>query len=417
MDSCGSVVFSCLTVKDTVLAAECCKEWRKYSQDAINERADKWLAETSRAWAWRDSEKGLDEVDVSADELPDDQEALRSLDTIWRDRFVSPTHILKTVASEWCGGWPRFLYARETRARRQPRMERGKHVEFTTIGDLKVTPFALIFDIHCDGMSKWCGVYPFHSRTLGATTAVRGDEDFGVEEDIDLTMLYPISTKTLGDSTDASTIHPMNHHDRPPRYLLSTDAEDIRSWSVNVSLVSPLSSETLIFSISDIVPKSITTYISKLDSWEDNSGYDDVERWKEDHEAGIRDGAWYADDEEYVEYRRKELGSIPRPNTKLLRCSELDPVTRSVVESDGDVLKGLDEDGQTTTFPVVEARFCYWLDKRNPVNDRLHLTLDFYFEDGLWSGVFLNPPLKKPIATFSSSSQSERPAKRHRHQP
>ena len=178
MDACGNAVFCCFTVKETVLAAECCKDWRKYSQEEIKDRADKWLDRNIESLGMEGSEKEPfhQDGDVSADELPDNREALRCLEKVWQDQFDSPSHLLKTIAADWCGGWPRFLHARETSAKPQPRIERGKHVEFTTLGTEAVTtvPIALIFDIHCDGRSKWCGVHPLHSFEVTASSYTGG---------------------------------------------------------------------------------------------------------------------------------------------------------------------------------------------------------------------------------------------------
>mmetsp|Transcript_12555 Transcript_12555/g.25962 ORF Transcript_12555/g.25962 Transcript_12555/m.25962 type:complete len:354 (-) Transcript_12555:196-1257(-) len=343
---------------------------------------------------------------VPADELPDSAEALSHLDVYWRrhDGITSPSILIGSIAHRWGGGFPKFLHARETSAKPQPKFERGKQIQFTTLGGERGTlsiPFALIFDIHCNGRPKWCGVHPVNS---GEIAGVHQENDEG--EDVTMTGIYPQSSKTLGDKTDPSTIHSMDHGHRPSKYLFSADADDTRTWRFNVSVVSPWSAETLIIS-SDIIPRDVVEYVSEMNGWDEKSGYEDVCMLKEQLEETVQDGQFDEGESDHIKRRREFLDSIPYPDTeKLMRCSNLAPVTILVPL---EPLKGLDEDGNTKQFELVKAHACYWLDKKNPKKERLHVTLDYYFEDSLWTDMILNPRAVEARPSTSNTSSNARP--------
>jgi len=406
MDSCGSVIFAFLTVRDTARAAENSREFLLWSQEEIVRRSKTWLAGTSKSWAWYDKNLRFgQESYVPADDLPDNKEALGGLDMVWKEAFESPSHLLSTV-TDWCGGWSRFLDAREGSARSQPVIARGGPVHFTTIGEESppmisdTRRIALIFDIHCDGKSAWNAVCPLNESEVGGMTSV---DDNG--EDVQVSIVHPISSKTLGDATDAATIHPFDHVYKSIKYLLSTDIDDTRTWRFNVSMVSRNCLETLIHSWT-MVPAHQKKAIDEYGAWESNSGYQQVAKSTKDFNQSIQRNR-YADDDELAQKIRNQYHSVvPHPN--LFRCSDLNHVT-NVPSS---TLKGITIDGDVEELgDHVYFEICYWLDERNTNKSRLHLTLDFSCPDHLFSDMIMRA--KTNTITYPRSTE-QHAAKRHR---
>lgn len=407
MDSCGSVILSFLTVRDTAHVAEYSRDFYLWSQEEIGRRSKAWLASTSKSWAWYD--KNLlsgKESYISADSLPDNKEALDGLDMVWREVFESPSHLLSTVAA-WCGGWSQFLDAREGSARPQPVIARGRPVHFTTISEESPPLISddrrivLIFDIHCDGKSAWNAVYPLNESELGdlISSDINGEE-------VEVSIVHPISSKTLGDATDAATIHPFEHTYKSTRYLLSTDTDDARTWRFNVSMVQRNCLETLIHSCS-IVPANQKKYIDEYGAWEPNSGYHQVEQSRENMIAISEYGQ-----KDYIEIQQRKFDSIA-PDSNLFRCSDFD--VENVTRVPCAVLKGIGIDGDLIEFSrSINFDFCYWLDERNTTKNRLHLTLDFSCPDSLFSDMIMHPQTKDVAHPCSSSSSGENAAKRLR---
>lgn len=394
MDTCGGDVFAFLTVRDTTRSAASSRGFGRWSQREIGRRSKAWLAGTSRSWAWYDRNlpDGSDHF-VSADDLPDNKEALGCLDDAWED-FDSPSHLLATVAA-WCGGWPRLLDAREGGARSQPVIARGRPVHFTTIGDDSSRRIVLMFDIHRDGTSVWNAVHPLNESEVGCFVL----DDNG--DDVDVSIVHPISSKTLGDATDAATIHPFSHDLKSTRYLLSTDVNDATTWRFDVSMVSQNCSETLIHSYSTVLAAQ-KIVIDACDGWESNSGYHQIvssressERLLEENGNNLKD--WYV-------MMQKEYDSIaPEPN--LFRCSDVHHVTQAYAPP----LKGVDMEGNVTELSdSVYFEFVYWLDKRNTTNNKLHLTFDLCCPDSMFSDMIVHHQMAHTTVPSNTSTTKRR---------
>ena len=99
---------------------------------------------------------------------------------------------------------------------------------------------------HCENEWKWSGIVPLHEKHYRYC----GD-------------ILPLSSNTLGDGSEKAKVQKWGFLDSLP-YLLSTDAHDKQIWRVNVSLVSPCCSETLIDSI-ELVPSKVITCVEE---WE-----------------------------------------------------------------------------------------------------------------------------------------------------
>jgi len=281
------------------------------------------------------------------------------------------------------------LDAREGSARSQPVITRGKSVQFTTIGEdiADDRRIVLLFDIHCNGKSAWNAVLPLNESSVGGMDAT--DEN---GEDVDVSIVHPLSSRTLGDATDAATIHPFQHAFESTRYLLSTDIGDTRTWIFNVSMVSRNCLETLIHSCC-IVPAMQKKCIDEYDAWEPNSGYHQVDKIM--NQAG-----------EFKEFY-ENMYSLTSPDPNLFRCSDLENVTQIPTST----LKGIGMKGDVCELCYFSYfEFCYWLDERNPTEKRLHLTLDFNCPSSLFSDMIMHDRTK---STTSPDSSEENAAKRH----
>ena len=371
MEICGSLVLEFFSVKDTALLAAISKDWQQLSHAEIKRRSEKWVQETSRAWEWRNRAE-FDELqmEVSADEVADEKRALDGLDNFWKDHFERPSDMLREVA-RWNGGWPRFLHSREQGAKPQPEFERGRRIEFTTLGPdpYPHRPFALLYDIRCDGRHKWSGFQPFNEDDLGQV---------GIEG-MSCVNTWPISTNTLGDKADSSIIFPFSHHVRVPKFLFSTHINDDRSWEVSVSIVSPFCSETLLLEFR-IATANILIGVLSDEDWDKDAGFDENDEHIElrpQYARNIQRDGWYKD---------YDIASAPPgPVESMSRYGA------QVVFND---VRGLRDNGCVTTFENLHANCVYWLDKRNPEREMLHMNMNIVFEDELCSDMILNPSVR-----------------------
>jgi len=370
IEICHAEFLKYLTVRETCMFAACSKRvCLKWAREEIRRRSIAWLEQTSRAWQWIDRSVSYPEMHTcSADDFDiDDHKALETLNDEWRS-FGTPRKLLETVAYTFCGGWAKLLDVRENGAPSQPNIiARGQqvNVKYVTLGDDWVdVSKVLMFDIYCEGKNVWSGVKPLEKEFHGSSSFRVSDLGLNISQtcaDID-------SSKTLGDKTDAATIHTTALGNPPPRYLLSTDANDKRNWTLNVSLLTAKSLETLLFNVY-IVPHEIVKMIGKDNSWEKDSGYAQILGFQETYSDN--DCEWYG------------CNSVV-PDENLWRCKSV----WNLINKYKGPPKGIGEDGEMVSFQYLRDHTCFWFDRRNGKN-RLHVTMEFTCEDSLFSDMIL----------------------------
>ena len=163
-----------------------------------------------------------------------------------------------------------------------------------------------------------------------------------------------ISNNTLGDETDEATYHPVCYFIRPRRYLLSTNAEDTRTWTINLSFLTKKSAETLVVSW-EFQPKELVSN-TLAHQW------DNQERQLSKSEGcckgvllnkKVKRCSWW------------EIGA----NCKLL-CKE-----NEIIECNKE---------------YNHFEICFWLDERDPGDKRFHINVDFICENSFLGGMILN---------------------------
>ena len=165
-------------------------------------------------------------------------------------------------------------------------------------------------------------------------------EDDNEDDEIEATRTLLVSNNTLGDQTDEATYHPVCHFVRPRRYLLSTNAEDARTWTINLSFLTKKSAETLVVSW-EFQPKEVVN----------NTLWDNQER-KLSKSEGYCEGVLL--NEKVKRCSCWEIGA----NCKLL-CKE-----NEIIECNKE-------------FNHFEI--CFWLDERDPGDKRFHINVDLFY--------------------------------------
>uniref|UniRef100_A0A7S1FMG9 Uncharacterized protein n=1 Tax=Corethron hystrix TaxID=216773 RepID=A0A7S1FMG9_9STRA len=280
------------------------------------------------------------------------------------------------------GGCPQLLLARERGAPPQPRLARGRPVEFTTLGELGwdesgelytlPCPVALFFDVYCRDRSgwthKWSGVHPLKSTYT--------------------TFTIPFSANSLGDKTTNATFYHHEAFECLPRYFFSADHDDERQWRFNVSAVTSRSAETLLLS-SEMVPSKVVQAIEKKNLWEKDGGYGEFLREKKNFEGVIRSGKYNSMYSKSISRGRHRFNSKFQ-DKNLWRAYEERPDDPYGDRSIPSVtVKGIDWEGNVRDIDYPHYEMNYWLEKRVDGNDQLHMTLAFECEHMFWSDVML----------------------------
>ncbi|GFH55365.1 predicted protein [Chaetoceros tenuissimus] len=342
-----------LTVKEICILRHISKShsFLKWSKIELERRYHSWLTTCSRAWS--PPSHSL----VSADDLPLDEEMKRQL---------------RDIAINMSGGLELFLHNRETGAPKQPNLfEFGKDVHYITLGnEYSSVPFVAMFDIYCNGKHVWNGVKPILASDLG-NICYPGDDDDD-ENYIDATIIEPFSSNSLGDETDEATYHAFSHGFRVNKYLLSTDVNDTRTYTLNVSFLTPKSRETLVLSV-DIEPQQVLKDIENKTTW------DDQHEMFAEHIAGCggvesEESQWYSLDKVLLDEKLKRCSGFywePKKGTKIMAVTK----RNKLIECNLD----------RNRFDI-----CFWLDERDPSNKKFHVTADFSFENDLLGGMILD---------------------------
>ena len=370
LETCQGDLMSYLPIEDVCKAMVCSKEIQKWARAEVKLRYQCWKHSCSCAWYWEtDEAEWWKRKMYSADALAlDDPRSMSELDMEWQ-AYQSPSSLIDSVAGSFGSSTAQFLYNRENGAPQQQCIfRRGERVTFTTLGkNANAVSKVLIFDIYCDDRHKWSGVRPINRIDVGSVYNQNEHQEF-----MRCTSIDPFASKSLGDLTHSSTIHPMSHGRRAPNYLLSTAADDTRVWKFNVSLLTPTSKETLIMSVTLDVQATIKE-ITEEKGWEKDSGYSQIQNMKQ----------MYKEDKHISEFYNFETTTS---NDNLWRCSILN--TR-LISGGGKLLRGIGKEGNLRLFDFLSFDFCYWLDKRTPDQERFHLTMDFQCQDELWSDLIL----------------------------
>ncbi|GFH50092.1 predicted protein [Chaetoceros tenuissimus] len=342
-----------LTVKEVCILQHISKthSFCKWSKIEIDRRYQNWLKTCSKAWG-----VGIPVVTSgfghkSVDDIPLLESTIRTLENI---------------AKNMSGGLEIFLHNRESGAPPQPELfAYGKNVRYTTLGDeYESIPIVAMFDIYCDGKHMWNGVRPIVNEEIGNISFPINDDYDDESESSDIwigaTYIELFFSNSLGDKTDEATYHPFSpNNSRPNRYLISTDAEDIRTWTINLSFLTEKSKETLVRSV-DIRPDEILNHICMMSQWDDQ-------------ESALLES-------------EEDLNGVIL-NEKVKRCSGFHWMWK-----EGTKIMVLSEENKLTECSLDDNDFdiCFWLDERDPSKRRFHVTTGFSCENTLLAGMILN---------------------------
>ena len=329
-----------LSVKDVCIAKESCKALQQIGNLEIGRRIHRWKCGTSFGWPLR-CRYGY----ISPDDLPF---GLASAGLPASLQMYAPSRdaFFGNIA-HWCGGWEALLHAREMGPASPP-------VEgpMSTPGPHPGGAQLLIFDIHQNNEWKWSAIVP--------------PEAFGCMR------IFPVSSKSLGQRTDAATVHDyLSHIDRHNHYFLTTTADDSDEWVFSLGILSPSCSETL-FCRQKVVPSQVCKEIeNSAQGWVPNSGLGlplNPERI-----ACLKELSSFTDD---------DLDSL---DIDLLRhAGKMNKFHLRMINQDGNIVS-----------PGIETQLWYYLDRRQAVSQqvKLHINLDLFIDDiELFRGMIVRPP-------------------------
>lgn len=234
-----------LNCRDLAKASKISRNFHFWVQRETSRKALEFKERSSLAWEVVKGKRvySADEVvKNNIDRTMKCATSLRGNDERWGS---IPTHmdaIEKVVG--WCGGWLQFLHARENGAKSQPRSPTDRNK--TTLGIHQerggVLPqAAVIFDLRCNGEWIWSGIRPISKGYLDRSTSKKDG----------LLRIYPFSENTRGEVTDLDSPAVLGSDEakRAGCFLLSTPWNDRRMYTLSASIVSEVSTETRIHSV------------------------------------------------------------------------------------------------------------------------------------------------------------------------